>query len=99
MFQFLQKIIPKDPKRFYLERVAHYDQSFQNTVNVVIQEYNSPVHQTRINNYMRSLRVSDFVKMDNETSVALEKVYKLVTKLERKVPASHCDFGVGERYQ
>ena len=53
------------------------------------QEYNSPVRQTRVKNYLDSLLVSDFVKKGDELSVALAKVYKLITKRSRHVHPSH----------
>lgn len=56
---------------------------------MINREYNSPVRQTRVKNYLNTLRVSDFVKGGFEISSALAKVNKLITKLSRHVPASH----------
>lgn len=87
--QYIHNLLSKDAKRFYLERVATYAQTFQQAVDMVNQEYNSPVRQTRVKNYLNSLRVSEFVKKGDEKSAALAKVYRLITKLSRQVPASH----------
>lgn len=87
--QYLHNLLSKDAKRFYLERVSTYAQTFQQAVELVNEEYNSPVRQMRVKNHLNSLRISEFIKKGDEVSVALAKVYKLITKLSRQVPASH----------
>lgn len=63
--------------------------SFQQAVEMIDQEYNSIVCQTRVKNYVNNLRVSDFESKGDGTSVALAKVYKIILKLSRQVPTSH----------
>lgn len=87
--QYLHNILSKDASRFYLDRVAHYATTFQQAVEMIDQEYNSIVRQTRVKNYLNNLRVSDFEANGDEISVALMKVYKAILKLSRQVPVSH----------
>lgn len=88
-FQHLHNLLGKDSKRFYLERVAGYAQFFHQAVYIVNRQYNSPARQTRVMNYLSSLRIADFMKQGNETSAPLAKLYNLITNLSRQVPASH----------
>lgn len=48
---------------------------------MVNKEYNSPVRQNPVKNYLSSLRVSDFVKNGNKISAALETVYGIIKKI------------------
>lgn len=75
--QYLHNILCKDAYRFYCDRVQSYATSFNQAVSMIDQEYNSPVRQTRVKNYLKSLRVSDFEKNGDEVSTALARVYKL----------------------
>lgn len=84
--QFMHNLLSKDAKRYYLERVDPYAQTFQQAVGMINQEYNSIVRQTRVNNFLNSLRLSDFLAKGIEMSDALAKIYKLITKLSRQVP-------------
>lgn len=58
-------------------------------MDLINQEYNSPVRQTRVKNFLNSLRVSNFVQPDMEVSLAVAKVYKSILQLLRQVPASY----------
>lgn len=87
--QYLHNILSKDAQRFYLDRVAHYATTFQQAIDMINQEYNSPVRQTRVKNFLNSLRVSEYVDQGMEVSSALAKVYRLILQLSRQVPASH----------
>ena len=53
------------------------------------EEYNSPVRQTRVKNYLNSLRVTSFVAEGKETSDALALTYKSIIKFSRQAPRSH----------
>lgn len=88
-YQYLHNILAKDAQRFYLDRVENYATNFQQAVDMINQEYNSPVRQARVKNYLNSLRISDFVNGGMEVSAALAKVYRLVLQLSRQVPTSH----------
>lgn len=88
-FQYLHNILRRDALRFYLDRVQNYATNFPQAVEMIDREYNSPVRQTRVKNYLNGLRVSEFVTEGTEISSALAKVYKLILKLSRQVPASH----------
>lgn len=56
---------------------------------MVGDQYNSLVCQAKVKGYLSSLRVYDLVKGGVDVPAALEKVYNLITKLSRQVPASH----------
>lgn len=50
--QYLHNILSNDAHRFYLDRFAHYATTFQQTVEINNQEYNSPVMQTTLKNQL-----------------------------------------------
>ena len=52
-------------------------------------EYNSAVRQTRVKNYLNTLRVTSFVAQGTEMSAALAKVYNSIIQLSRQAPRSH----------
>jgi len=58
-------------------------------VDLVESEYNSALRQNRVNNHLNSLRLSLFVAECLNLTAALEKAYKLITKLAPQVPCSH----------
>lgn len=87
--QYFHNLLSRDAKRFYLAKFEIYAHSFQQAVEMINREYSSPVRQTRLKNYFNTLRVSEFVKGGLETSSASAKVYKLINKLSRQVPALH----------
>lgn len=85
----------RDAKRFYLGVVYGYATSLQQAANIVESEYNSIVRQTRVKNYLNTLRMTQFASEGLEPTAAIEKVYNVVTKLARQVPRSfrgdfHC---------
>lgn len=85
----MHNILSKDAQRFYLDRVRDYASTFEQAVNMIEMEYNSPVRQTRVKNYLSNLRVSKLVNDGAEVSIALAKVYRQIINLSRQVPASH----------
>ena len=52
-------------------------------------EYNSAVRQSRVKNYLNTLRVTSFVAQRTEMSAALAKVCKSIIHLSRQAPRSH----------
>lgn len=56
---------------------------------MIDEEYNYPVRQARVKNFLNSLRVHDYIADKVDAAMALAKVYKLILKLSRQVPASH----------
>lgn len=63
--------------------------SFQEAITPIDQEYSFLSLRARVNIYLSSLLLSSFVNEILGLSVALAKVYKLILKLSRQVPASH----------
>ena len=53
------------------------------------EEYNSTVRQTRVKNYLNSLRVTAFVAEGKEMYAALALTYKSIIKFSRQSPRSH----------
>lgn len=87
--QYFHNVLSKDAHRFYLDRVQSYATSFHQAVEMIDREYNSPVRQARVKNYLNSLRVSDYVAKGTEISMALTKVYRQILQMSRQVPISH----------
>lgn len=56
---------------------------------MVESEYNSIVRQFRVKNYLSTLRIHSFSTDGFDDSAALEKVYKMITKLAPQVPKSY----------
>lgn len=84
--QYLHNILRNDASRFFLDRVQPYANTYVQAVDMIDKEYNSPVRQTRVKNYLSSLRVSTFVEEGTEISQALAKIYKTILKMSRQVP-------------
>ena len=87
--QYLHNVLYGDANRYYLDKVDGYASSFQQAVSILEKEYNSPVRQTRVKNYLNSLRVSSYITQGVESSAALSKIHKSVIKLSRQAPRSH----------
>lgn len=78
--QYMHNLLRGDAKRYFLDRVDGYATGFQQAVSMIEEEYNSQVRQTRVKNYLSSIRSSTFVGQVTETSEALAKVYKIISK-------------------
>ena len=87
--QFLHNLLRGDAKRYYLDKIDGYATSFQQAIQMLEEEYNSPVRQTRVKNYLNSLRVTAFAAEGKEMSAALALTYKSIIKLSRQAPRSH----------
>eukprot|EP00171_Calliarthron_tuberculosum_P023415 IDg23415t1 len=87
--QYLHNLLRGDAKRFYLDQVDNQVNNFNQAVLVIENEYNSVVRQNRVKTYLGTLRLSKFVTDGLDELAALEKVYKLITKLSPQVPQSH----------
>lgn len=87
--QSLHNVLSTDALRFYLDAVQPHATTFKQAVAMNDQEYNSPVCQNRVKNYLTSLRVREFVGNGMEVSTRLSKVYKLTLKLFGQVPPLH----------
>ena len=86
--QYLHNLLRGDAKRFYLDKVDGYASSFQQAVQMIHDEYNSHVRQTRIKDYLNTIRVSNFMEKGISATDALSKVYQLIVKLARQAPQS-----------
>lgn len=87
--QYLHNIVTKDAHRFYIDRVKAYATTYEQAVGMIEAEYNSPVRQSRVKNYLNSLRMHDFIGDKTDSAAALAKVYRTILKLSRQVPTSH----------
>lgn len=47
---------------------------FEQAVEMIGREYNSLLRQNKVKNFLKSLRVSNFISEGMDTSIALEKV-------------------------
>lgn len=72
--QYLHNLLSGDAKRFYLDKVDGIATTFQHAVQLINDEYNSHVRQTRIKDYLNTLRVSTFVEKGLTASDSLSKV-------------------------
>ena len=84
--QYLHNLLRGDAKRFYLDKVDGYATGFQQAVQIINDEYNSYVRQTRIKDYLNALRISVFMEKGLSASDSLSKVYKIIVKLSRQAP-------------
>ena len=87
--QFLHNLLRGDVKRYYLNKIDGYETSFQQAIQILEEEYNSPVRQTRVKNYLNSLRVTAFVAEGKEMYDGLALTYKSIIKFSRQAPRSH----------
>ncbi len=62
--------------------------TFQQVVEMIDKEYDSPVRQNRVKNHVNGLRLSKFTNQGLGESTAFEKVYKLINKLAPQVSQS-----------
>lgn len=62
---------------------------YQQAIDILENEYNSPVRQARVKNHLSSLRITTFVVQGLEVDMALAKVYHLITRMSRRCPQSH----------
>lgn len=56
---------------------------------MIYREYNPPVRQARIKNFLFGIRVVDFVAEGWETLVALAHVYQTIHNRSRQGPTSY----------
>lgn len=56
---------------------------------MISTEYNSPVRQARIKNYLHGLRLKTFVAKGMELAEALAKIYCTIQQLSTQCPTSH----------
>ena len=87
--QLMHNIFTGDAKLYYYDRLECYASGFNQAVDMIKDEYNSPVRQDRCKNSLSAMRVARFVKDRVEVSEALGKVYKAITNLRPQVPQSH----------
>lgn len=87
--QYIYNILRGDAKRVSMGRVEGYASSYQQAVGMINSEYNSPVRQTRVKNYLTSLRLDSFESKGIRTSAALSQIYTIITKFSRQTPRCH----------
>lgn len=87
--QYLHNLLRDDAKRFYLDRIDNDVSLYSEAVRLIEDEYNSIVRQNRVKNFLSSLRISGYTKEGMDELAALEKVYKIVTKLSSQVPSAY----------
>lgn len=69
--------------------VAPHAASFQQAIDHISREYNSPVRQSRVKNYLQSLRLNSLRAKGTEISEALASIYKTILRLSPQCPMSH----------
>ena len=72
-----------------MDKVDGYATGFNQAVDIVEKEYNSTVRQTKVKNYLNTLRISNFIAERSEVSDELARVHNILNKLSRQAPASH----------
>lgn len=58
--QYMHNLLSGDAKKFCLDRVDGYATFYQQAFDRIEKEYNSPVRQARVKNYLNNLRISTF---------------------------------------
>lgn len=86
--QYLRNILCKDAQRFYMSYVQKDAVLFQQALHMISQKCQPSRQADSWKTYLSSMRVSDFVSPEIEVSTALAKVYRIIPKLSRQVPAS-----------
>lgn len=66
--QYMHILLSKDAKIYYLAETETYAQTLQQAVEMINREYNSPVCQTRVKNYLNYLFSTDFMNGGLEAS-------------------------------
>eukprot|EP00171_Calliarthron_tuberculosum_P009184 IDg9184t1 len=87
--QYLHNILQGDAKIFYLDQIQSSVNSFQQAIDSIGKEYNSIVRQNIVKNYLGRISLNMFTAEELSESDALQKVYKLITKLSPQVSQSH----------
>lgn len=73
--QYLDNILFRDALRFYHDFLQPFGTTYLQAVEMIDREYNSPVRQNRIYNYLNMLRVCEFEDAGLDGSVCLSKIY------------------------
>lgn len=73
--QYLHNLLHKDATRFCGNAVQPYAAKFQMTADMISAQYNSPVRQNQILDYLKILSVDTFVETRLVEWAALVKVY------------------------
>lgn len=84
--QFLQTILSKVAKQFYINVVAPHAATFQQAINHLSAKYSSPVWWSRVKNYMNSLSVKKWVTKGTELLEKLSSVYKTILSMAPQWP-------------
>lgn len=82
---YLYNLLYGDAKRYNLDTVYGYATTFQQAFSMIESKQNSIVRQTRVKIYLNTIRIAQFAAEGLETPAALEKLYKMVTKLARQL--------------
>ena len=86
--QYMHNLLRGTAKRFYLDKVDNYATSLTRQW-ISWREYKSTVRQTKVKNYLNTLRISKFVNEGAEISDTLAKVHNVTNKLAHHAPSSH----------
>lgn len=87
--QYHNKVLRGDTKSFYLDLIDEYATTYRQAIDMIQNEYNPPVRQIRVKNYLKSLRLRTFESKGIETSTVISQVYRIITKSSRQVPKPH----------
>ena len=58
---FLDNLIREDAKRYYLDNTDGYAINFHQAIQMLEEECNYPVRQTRVKNYLHSLPITALI--------------------------------------
>lgn len=83
--KYMHNIVTKDANRFYIDRVKAYKTIFEQAVRMIYEEYNSSIRQARVNKFLNSLHVDDYLGDKIDEALDFAKVYKPILKI---VPSS-----------
>jgi sugar-specific transcriptional regulator TrmB len=84
--QYLHHLLKENAKRFFTRNIQGTINTFSEASAMMEQEYNSISRRNRISNHLKSLRISQFITSDCNTSDALEKLHGEISKLAPQGP-------------
>lgn len=87
--QYMHYLLSEVSKRFYFDCVDGYATFYQQSIEFIEKEYNGPVRQARLKNYLNNLRISTFTAEGLDESAALSKMHTVITKLPTQGPICH----------
>lgn len=82
--QYLHNLLCKDSLHFQKDTSQPHSCTFEQDISLIGNEYDTPVWQSGVKNYLYRLGVSVFVKEGMDVTIALSKLHKTILTLSRQ---------------